>query len=81
MSLKVRIVLFVLGLLLSIFWMFLAYQADFMGMAKPFVGEDEFYYLFRILKIRKTKRNKRVVFAVLVLFFTIILAGLCFGTM
>lgn len=80
MSLKLRIILFVIGWLFSRFFSFLAYLSDFLAMFQSVV-EDDGYYHFAVWKFRKTKRNKFLLLISLFLFFTVILAGLCFGTM
>lgn len=79
MSLKLRIVLFVVGWLFYAFWFTLAYLSDFLGMFRS-VREDDGYYHFAVWKFRKTQRNKCLLLVFLFLFFTVILAGLCFGT-
>ena len=79
MSVMLRIIFWIFGSLLWTFWMYLAFQSDFLGMLSD--GDADAPYFFRFLftriPIEKTPKNKKRILFSLVLFGIVIITILC----
>lgn len=82
MSPVLRIVFWFFGSLFWTFWMYLAYQSDFLGMLSN--GDKKQPYFLRCffgrIRINKTPRNKKRIFVCLSAFGVVIITILCFLT-
>ena len=82
MSPVLRVIIWLFGSLFWIFWMYLAYMSDFLGMFSD--GDDKKPYFFRCffsrIPFNKTPQNKKKIFICLSIFGIAIVSALCFLT-
>ena len=82
MSPVLRIILWLFGSLFWTFWMYLAYQADFLGMLSDGDTKKPYFlrFLCTLLPIDRTPKNKKRIFLGLVIFGVAVISCLCFLT-
>ena len=82
MPFVLRIILWLFGSLFWIFWMYLAYQSDFLGMLSDGVQKNPYFLrsFFALIRIKKTPKNKKRIFVCLGAFGIVIISIFCFLT-
>ena len=82
MSVTLRIIIWFFGSLSWAFWMFLAYQANFLGMLSDGDKNAPYFLRFIFAKIpfEKTPKNKKRILLALNLFGIVVITALCLFT-
>lgn len=82
MSIALRIIIWFFGSLMWIFWMYLAFASDFLGMVSDGDADAPYSvrFFFSRISIEKTPKNKKRILLCLDLFGVAIISILCFCT-